>query len=276
MTPFSQSSVPRFNMRTMAANGYTLDFRRGVAAAGLEPTRERVDCDWSAASQVGRDRARNGDAWQVAPDSGIFVLADGQGGHNAGDVASRLVVTRLAERLAGREPEGRFDPARRLAQEITAANADILAAAARQPECLGMASTVACLWVGPRQICIGHVGHSRVYLLRGTRFHRLTRDHVLASGADDGRPAVLSRALGAEPTVDVDVQQADWYHGDRLLLCTDGLTDRVGDARIADVMQGAGSASDCVDTLIAAALAAGGRDSVTVIGVFLSRSFTIA
>lgn len=264
----------------MAANGYILDFRRGVAAAGLEPTRERVDCDWSAASRAGRDRARNGDAWQVAPDSGVFVVADGLGGHNAGDVASRLVVTHLAERLA--DPEPGADPARRLAHQISAANAGLLATAARRPECLGMASTVACLWVGPRQFCIGHVGHSRIYLLRGTRFVRLTRDHVLArdvpvrAADDDGPPAVLARALGAEPSVDADVQQADWYHGDRLLLCTDGLTNCVGDARIADVMQGAGSAADCVDTLIAAALAAGGRDSVTVAGVFLSRSFSIA
>ncbi|MFT4100157.1 MAG: protein phosphatase 2C domain-containing protein [Burkholderiaceae bacterium] len=264
----------------MAANGYTLDFRRGVTAAGLEPTRERVDCDWSAASRAGREHARNGDAWQVAPDSGVFVLADGQGGHNAGDVASRLVVERLAERMTDADAEAgaasAIDPLRRLAQRIGAANADILAAAARRPECLGMASTVACLWVGPRQFCIGHVGHSRIYLLRGTRFVRLTRDHVLARDVDDGRPATLSRVLGVEPSVDIDVRQADWYHGDRLLLCTDGLSDVVGDDRIADVMQGSASASDCVDTLTAAALAASGRDSVTVIGVFLSRSFTLA
>ncbi|MFT3802229.1 MAG: protein phosphatase 2C domain-containing protein [Burkholderiaceae bacterium] len=262
----------------MAANGYTLDFRRGVTAVGLEPTRERVDCDWSAASRAGREQARNGDAWRVAPDGGVFVLADGQGGHNAGDVASRLVVERLAEQMidADADAASSIDPVRRLAQQIGAANADILALAARRPECQGMASTVACLWVGPRQFCIGHVGHSRIYLLRGTRFVRLTRDHVLARDVDDGRPATLSRALGTEPGVDVEVRQADWYHGDRLLLCTDGLSDVVGDDRIADVMQGSATASDCVDTLTAAASAAGGRDSVTVIGVFLSRSFTLA
>lgn len=139
-----------------------------------------------------------------------------------------------------------------------------------------MASTTACLWLDDRQFTIAHVGNARAYLLRGTRFVPLTRDHLLLPAEGSGAPVALSRVLGAEPTVDVDVRQSDWYHGDRLLLCTDGLTSRVGDDRIADVLQGAATAAECVETLMAAALARGEHDCVTVVGVFLSRSFTAA
>lgn len=237
----------------------------------IEPTRDRVECDWSASSDAGCERAHNEDAWRVAPQARVFALADGMGGYNAGDVAAHLAVDRLIEGLGHRPADGE-DRAHLLQRQIDAANAAILGAAARRPECLGMATTLAALWIDENDLLMAHVGHSRVYLLRGTRCHLLTRDHVVRATTQAG--AALSRVLGIEQHVDAEIRRIDWFHGDRLLICSDGLHRSVSESSIADSLLAADRASACVDGLVAAALAAGCQDNVTAIAIFLSRSFT--
>lgn len=238
--------------------------------------------DWSAASDPGLARNHNEDAWRVAPPAGLFLLADGMGGYSAGDVASSLAVDGVLEAL-GHEfdvPAGCPERLALLQRAIGSANAAILAAAARRTECLGMGTTLTCAWVDERVLSIGHIGDSRIYLSRGGMLYRLTRDHsvgqaMVDAGVMDEQAAghaslrgVLTRALGVEPAVQADVGQVELKPGDRLLLCSDGLSDVVDHESISGAIANSRSSRQCADDLVAAALAAGGHDNVTVLVAF--------
>lgn len=248
----------------MAANGF-IGSRSGNVSRSSRPLRERPLLSWAAHSDPGCERRHNEDAWQICEEGGLLLLADGMGGYNAGDVASAIAVGEAMESLraeAGLPPAG-AERLEAIDRAIGSANATILAAAARRPECLGMLSTVCVAWVDERALTVGHVGDSRLYVWRVGRLIRVTRDHASAS--------LLTRALGAEPWIDVDVAQFEWLDGDRLLLCTDGLTDFVGDRLIAECLSDIPESQACVQALIAAALAGGGHDNVTAITASLSR-----
>lgn len=263
----------------MAAIGFIGSFDRGVEATPLS-SRERPTLHWAAASDPGLGQRHNEDAWKVCESSGLILLADGSGGFNAGSVASALAIDETASALATDLDLPPASPARMSALEraVQAANAAILATAARRPECLGMGSTLSLVWVDVRVMTIGHVGDSRIYLWRGGRLLKVTRDHLLRhpSAALGDEPAgppreLLSRVLGGMPRVDVDVAQIDWLHGDRLLVCSDGLTDVVGEGFIAECLANILAPGDCADALVAAALANGGQDNVTAIAACVSR-----
>ncbi len=240
-------------------------------AAGL-----RLRC--AGMSHPGYTRAHNEDCWRIDAPAGLLVLADGMGGYNAGEVASALAVEAIAANLSGGgevcvTDTGHADAMRRA---IERANASILAAAARRPECLGMGTTVVCAWRWGTQLTVGHVGDSRAYVLRGQQLIRLTRDHSVSqaladAGIDEDPEAmhgVLTRALGVEPLVDADLCRMDLQGGDRLLLCSDGLTDMLGDGQIAATLAGADTAEAASEALVAQALAAGGLDNVTALVAF--------
>jgi serine/threonine protein phosphatase PrpC len=244
-----------------------------------------------AATDPGRERTHNEDAWRVCDDGRLLLLADGMGGYNAGEVAAGIAVDTLSSALDGWQPTGASaHPAAReqvLRKAIGAANAAILAAAARRPECLGMGTTLVCVWLDEHSATIAHVGDSRVYLWRDGRLTRLTRDHSVSQAMVDAglldeyddrpgrRPVlrgVLTRALGVEPLVEPDLSHIDWRDGDRLILCSDGLTDLVDDGFIRECLGRGDDAVVCARTLLAAALAAGGHDNVTVLTAFLTRA----
>jgi protein phosphatase len=241
--------------------------------------------DWGAATHAGHARSHNEDAWRVSAEHGLLVLADGMGGYNAGEVASAIALDTFVAALSAESDQPPGAPGREVAmlRAMSAANAAILAAAARRPECLGMGTTLAAAWMDERMLGIAHVGDSRVYLLRGGRLARMTRDHsmceaLLEAGMidEDGDErtmirGVLTRALGVEPIVDPDSRSVAWLHGDRVLVCSDGLTDLVEDATLERLLAAAGSAREAADALVAAALAAGGHDNVTALAAFLSR-----
>lgn len=272
----------------MAAQFFTLTPGPHASAAPERARPAMLGFHRGAATDAGRERSHNEDAWRISADGSLLLLADGMGGYNAGEVAAGIAVDTMCRELAGWQcsalPEDRGDArSQALRSAIGAANAAILTAAARRPECLGMGTTLACAWLDEREATVAHVGDSRVYLWRDDRLVRLTRDHsvgqaMLDAGMLDGNDprgvslrGVLTRALGVEPLVDADLTRFEWLDGDRLLLCSDGLTDLVGDGFISECLGRIGDADDCARALVAAALAAGGHDNITALTAFLTR-----
>jgi protein phosphatase len=228
------------------------------------------------ATDAGKVRANNEDALLVGEgrDETLFVVADGIGGFEAGEVASRIAVDVLREL----EPGATFEAA------IREANRRILAVGRGDERLSGMGTTiVAARFGGTREepvAEIAHVGDSRVYLLRGGSLRPLTEDHSLVAelvrsgdltrdqAAEHPQKNLITRALGAEEEVEVDTVVLPVEAGDRLLLCSDGLTDMVPEANIGEILADSpGDPEKPARTLVSAALDAGGSDNVTVVVV---------
>lgn len=219
-----------------------------------------MDC--ASATHVGHVRARNEDALFVDPDRGLFVVADGLGGHPAGDVASTLAVRELDASLPAEALDG--DPAT-LARAVETAHARILADAAADPAHDGMGTTLVALHVAgeERTACLATVGDSRAYRLRDGRLEQLSVDDVFSSLF--GR--TLTQALGTGGPLEVRTATLGLQPGDRLLLCTDGLTDMVTDEVLASLLADGGPPRRTCDLLVASALDHGGYDNVTLVVV---------
>jgi PPM family protein phosphatase len=230
----------------------------------------RVD-DQAFRTDTGRQRSENEDSLFVrAP---IFVVADGMGGAQAGEVASKAAAEAFDRDLPDIPPE-RF-----LRETIEAANRRIHELARADPSKAGMGTTITAAIADPQgeEVGIGHVGDSRAYRLRRGKLERLTRDHSLveemrrkgqitdAQAEDHPQRSIITRALGPEPEVEVDVQTVPAAPGDVFLLCSDGLTTMVDESRIAAVLSGSGSMADAVRTLVDEANGAGGRDNITAL-----------
>ena len=246
-------------------------------------TEERIDTDstydagttttlmWGARSDVGCVRSHNEDSYLVQ--SPLFCVCDGMGGHAAGEVASSLAV----ETIAKTAPNA-ADPAL-LAASVEAANAAIIEAAANGLGKSGMGCTATCAYIDGTTIAIAHVGDSRAYLLHEGTLIRVTRDHsyveeLVDAGeitADEARThpnrSVITRALGSDPAMYADHFQLNIEEGDRLILCSDGLSSMVPDGDIETIAAQSSTAQICTDNLVDAALAAGGGDNVTVVVV---------
>lgn len=231
----------------------------------------------SGRTDVGCAREHNEDqiAWDAS--AGLALLADGMGGHNAGEVASALAISVL-------HPLLRDLPADTLEQEVgmqnavADANTEILHKAASDVVFNGMGTTLALVLFRDNGVMVGHVGDSRVYRLRDGRLQQLTADHSLlqelvAGGfmtAEEARLAVnknvITRALGIEPTVDVEVHHHEIQAGDLYLLCSDGLNDMVTDNTIAQLLLDYKDNLDAAaDALVTEANRCGGNDNISVI-----------
>jgi PPM family protein phosphatase len=230
----------------------------------------RVD-DQAFRTDTGRQRSENEDSLFVrAP---IFVVADGMGGAQAGEVASKAAADAFDRDLPADPPE-HF-----LRETIEAANRRIhdLARADASRAGMGTTITAAIVDAGKEEVAIGHVGDSRAYRLRRGKLERLTRDHSLveemrrkgqitdAQAEEHPQRSIITRALGPEPEVEVDVQTVPAAPGDVFLLCSDGLTTMVDEERIAAVLSDAPSMREAVRTLIDEANGAGGRDNITAL-----------
>jgi PPM family protein phosphatase len=222
-------------------------------------------------SDTGRQRNANEDSYFTrAP---LFVVADGMGGAQAGEVASKAA----AESFAGELPTA--PPERVLEETIAAANRTIHELARKDPSLAGMGTTTTAAIVDleDEEVAIGHVGDSRAYRLRDGRFEQLTRDHSLveemrrkgqitdAQAEDHPQRSIITRALGPEPEVQVDVQTVPAQDGDVFLICSDGLTTMLDDEQIARVLARATSLQAAVRALVDEANRAGGRDNITVV-----------
>ncbi len=228
---------------------------------------------WGARSDVGCVRPHNEDSYLVQ--SPLFCVCDGMGGHAAGEVASSIAV----ETIAKTAPQA-ADPAR-LAAAVEAANAAVIEAAMNGLGKPGMGCTATCAYIENDTLAIAHVGDSRAYLLHEGTLIRVTRDHsyveeLVDAGeitADEARVhpnrSVITRALGSDPAMYADHFTLNISEGDRLILCSDGLSSMVPDNDIENIAAQSSTAQICVDNLVDAALAAGGHDNVTVIVVDL-------
>jgi protein phosphatase len=243
------------------------------------PTNEQIRAvaiaEHVALTDVGLEREHNEDSYFVR--SPLFAVADGMGGANAGEVASGIVVETLAEAVdAGDMPSS-------LPRAIDEANARIYAMAKEDRALEGMGTTATAGWFGAATLTVAHVGDSRCYRFRDDRLEQLSEDHSLVGGlvrlgkltpqeaAEHPQRSVILRAVGVEPSVEVDVTEHDLDDGDVYLFCSDGLDSMVRDEVIEETMRAYSTLGDAAQMLIDLANASGGRDNITVVLVRVAR-----
>jgi protein phosphatase len=227
--------------------------------------------DSFSVSDTGRQRRHNEDSMLARVP--LFVVADGMGGAQAGEVASHIAVETFADGIG----DDGAPPEERLAQRVRVANAQIYEQSQTHAEQAGMGSTLTAVYVGPEEIAIAHVGDSRAYLLRDGELMRLTDDHSLVDelvrqgrltpeeAEDHPQRSIITRALGPEPEVEVDTRTHRGRDGDVYLVCSDGLTSMIHEPQVAEILNGEPDLRAAGAALIAAANAAGGRDNITVL-----------
>jgi protein phosphatase len=238
--------------------------------------------EFFGATDTGRARTNNEDSVAVDASNGLAILADGMGGYNAGEIASGMatsfIQTELGRWLA-EVGDSATDPEVRRAMDICVDNANraIFNAANANPQYSGMGTTLVVVAFRGTRVLIGHVGDSRVYRLRGGRLMQLTRDHSLLQEQIDAglitpeqasfssNKNLVTRAVGVEDTVLLEIHQHEVHPGDLLLACSDGLSDMLDDDTLAQLLQGYDSLDEMGAALIAAANEAGGKDNIAVV-----------
>ena len=232
---------------------------------------------WAARTDVGRARDRNEDSFYGG--THVFAVADGLGGHNAGDVASKIAIEpmKALDRKIDDIPADRIPDS--LTDTVLEANRAVYRKAQDDAKVRGMGTTLTAIAIADGSAHLAHVGDSRCYLLRGGAMNQLSSDHTLvARMVQEGKltpeeaevhpqRSILTRALGAEPEVDVDSLHIDLQKGDRLLLCSDGLSSVIGEERIREVLSTSEELEAGCERLIDEANAHGGPDNITVIVV---------
>ena len=228
---------------------------------------------WGASTDVGNIRVQNEDAF-LAQD-GLFAVADGMGGHNAGEIASALAVTTLRAAL-----RSGINTSEQLREIVQGANTSIYTASLDDSTQRGMGTTLTALAVVPDtdgNVLVANVGDSRTYLWRDGRLERITTDHSYVQelvnegviSIEDARTHprrnIVTRALGIDRFVVVDVISLRLSPGDRVVLCSDGLVDEVADAEIAQVLEAHTNSQEAAEALVMTANANGGRDNTTVV-----------
>jgi protein phosphatase len=238
-----------------------------------------VDLKSAAGTHVGLVRPQNEDSYHCGHP--LYVVADGLGGHAAGEVASALVVERLREVSVAQDTPAEQAQAQ-LADAVRDANRQIHQSANEDPEHAGMGTTVTAAVAVGDSLYFAHVGDSRAYLFRDGTLERVTEDHTpvqraVRAGVISAEEAVrhpsrhvLAQAVGLDVDVDVDTPTVELHSGDRIVMCTDGLTDPVPDAALQRLLGGFDSPQAVVDGLLQAALNGGGPDNVTLIVVDVS------
>ncbi|HLX21573.1 MAG TPA: Stp1/IreP family PP2C-type Ser/Thr phosphatase [Gaiellaceae bacterium] len=227
----------------------------------------------AAETSVGRKRRHNEDNYVAVPEQGMFAVADGMGGAQAGEVASRLAAAALED-----TDPGRLTGPEKVASLIQEANRRVHERANTDPSTSGMGTTMTVALVEDGGVVIGHVGDSRAYLVRDGGMEQITEDHslvneLLKSGRLSPEEAemhpqrsVITRAVGTDPDVDVDSFTVDAQDGDVFLICSDGLTDMVDDDEILETVKRYGSDLDKVTKqLVNEANKGGGEDNITVV-----------
>jgi protein phosphatase len=244
---------------------------------------------WAVSTDPGLRRTSNEDSYSTRPDVGLFVVADGMGGHVAGEVASRVAVEAIEafiEETAGADKNRTwpfpFDPglsleANRLKAAFRLANRRIASAIADSQDLRGMATTASAVLVGAKSASVAHVGDSRVYVLRRGTLAQITHDHswveeqvragTLTPSAARQHPwrNVVTRALSGGEDPEVDVTEVTPAQGERYLLCSDGLFGVVADERIAELLGQTVPLDDICRGLIDAANHGGGPDNITAL-----------
>jgi len=233
-------------------------------------------------SDVGMVRENNEDAWIVSPPDNVFILADGMGGHSAGEVAAHETVTNLALLV---KKEFKFEDltidlkksGEKLSKLVQEVNRIVHQIGKKDLELRGMGTTVCCVCFHPDGFVHAHVGDSRIYLMRKNKLRRLTEDHSLVEellelGELNHRQAreyayrhIITKAIGTEPEVTPAVNACDLEIGDLVLMCSDGLSDVLSQDQIEKVMNTEKSIVEVVDRLIDLANTKSGHDNTTIV-----------
>ncbi len=232
-------------------------------------------------TDIGRIRSVNEDCAAVSSDLNgmtLALLADGMGGHKAGDVASQMTIDVLQRELSAIHHEmsvKQWEEA--MMQAIDRANTEVYNKASQSTEFLGMGTTLVIGIMSKNRLSIAHIGDSRAYLLHKGQLNRITEDHslvneLLKTGQISEQEAnlhprrnVITRALGTDQTIEADIGHTEWYQGDILLLCTDGLSNLLSESSMVEILNMDLSLEGRADLLIERALEAGGEDNVTVV-----------
>lgn len=234
-------------------------------------------------SHVGRVRQVNEDYYACIADLNgrvLAVVADGMGGHQAGDIASKLAVERIVKELRHLDKDIDGDDAReQLMNAVLHANKEVFEYAVEHPECNGMGTTVVAALLGPTSVITAHIGDSRLYHFNQDGLVMKTEDHSLVnelvkSGQITPEEAsvhphrnVIMRSLGTEPDVLIDLGQFAWSEGDVVLICSDGLSNKVSSASLEEWLNKMVSLQAKVDGLLEEALTAGGEDNITLVAI---------
>lgn len=244
-----------------------LDSREG---SGIELGAD-TRLSWAARTDVGLVRGHNEDSFLCR--NPVFGVCDGMGGHAAGEVASTIAVRTIAEQA----PTSADDAL--LGAAVEAANEAVINGAATGVGKPGMGCTASCCLIDGTHMAVAHVGDSRIYLLHQGTLVRVTHDHsyveeLVDAGEitpDEARVhpsrSIITRALGSDPDMYADHFQLDVQKGDRIILCSDGLSSMVTDSTIEALAVSSATPLDCTDALVAAALGEGGHDNVSVITI---------
>lgn len=241
------------------------------APAPAEETATPLDVAVATRSSIGKVRQTNQDTLIAAPKEHLWGVADGMGGHNGGEAASTGARDGLLEQLAGKKPEQGA-----LRTAIGAVNRSLYLRQKEDASLSGMGTTLTVLWLSEQCVYIGHVGDSRAYRLRDGELKQVTEDHsvvaeLLRSGmltpeqaANHPMRNVITRAVGTEDGIEIDLLCEERRAGDVWLVCSDGLHGMVPEEKMAEILK-TGKLEKAADKLIAAAMDAGGRDNISLV-----------
>jgi len=247
-----------------------------------------IDVESWGLSDVGLVRTNNEDVWLQIEGFDFFILADGMGGHQAGEVAAKEAVEALARIIQQKFEEKPYEAyslsglKELIYTAIIDVNAVVYSIGCSDKSLRGMGTTLCCLTVHPTGVIYGHVGDSRIYRLRNGQLSQLTEDHTLMSPYIDNNAGsvetgvqyknFLTRTIGNDPLTIPDVETAEIHQSDIYLLCSDGLTDMVPFEEIQRLLITAPSMQDCAKNLVNTAKANGGIDNVTVVVLKITQS----
>ncbi|MBA1333792.1 MAG: Protein serine/threonine phosphatase PrpC, regulation of stationary phase [Firmicutes bacterium] len=236
-----------------------------------------------AATDPGKVRSTNQDYYLVENGSkyGLYIVADGMGGHNGGEVASRASVLFVKDFIeqAWDKDEYAADRPGLVKDALAAANRAVFNLAAKDEQLRGMGTTLSMAFIVDRMLYTGHIGDSRIYLLRDSQLIKLTEDHSLVAelikngsitpeeGDNHPQKNIITRALGTGIDIESDLSEREMQDGDTILLCTDGLTNMLSCADILDLCLNIGEPQLLCSRLVAEANNRGGKDNITVIAV---------
>jgi serine/threonine protein phosphatase PrpC len=219
-------------------------------------------------SDIGLSRANNEDVWAELPDCNFYVLADGMGGHQAGEVAAKEAVMEMCDAIdtlfAKKEPLSQSGVIAGLHRGIIAANTWVRTLAKQHPELSGMGTTLCCFCLFEETLIYAHVGDSRIYRFR-KKLTCLTADHSVRQE----NKSMLTQAIGTSSLLGPEIATAPVVIGDIYFLCSDGLTDYVADDEIETILQKSTSLKDAAIELVETAKAAGGNDNITILMIKL-------
>jgi PPM family protein phosphatase len=239
-----------------------------------------VHIESGAWNDQGKIRTSNEDQYVVDPQKRIFLVADGMGGHAAGEVASKMAASKIEESLS--QAESFSDPESFLQQAVQNANVQVYNTQLHNPEYRGMGSTLTILTFQHDRYYIAHVGDSRAYLFRNGNLIQLTRDHSIVWQLYEDkliskeelsrhpRKNLITRSIGTHPLVEAETHSDQVLENDSFLLCSDGLTDVLSDLQITDFLNSGKTPQEISEMLVDAANAGGGPDNITVVVVHIT------